>query len=229
MASKLQTVTPTGVKPLRKRTGRRLTMFMLKGDPVQALKRYGLPPGAKVAIVSSGPRAARKLSAAVGKGVEVGAEITIADLETELPVAVIDKAAFEPDARSRAIVEGMRIAERDLKEAGGAYDLAQVRTLMRGVSRQAVDKRVQDGRLLAVPGPSNRRVYPTLQFNRDGSIVPGLKEVQDALPTRSPWTILNFLSRSDARLGGRRPIDLLKEGRTQLVVEAAQRYGEQGA
>lgn len=100
---------------------------------------------------------------------------------------------------------------------------------MRGVSRQAVDKRVQEGTLLAVPGPSNRRTYPTLQFNADGTVVDGLKAVGEALPTHNPWTILNFLAQPDDRLRGRRPIDLLKEGKIDLVVEAARRMGQQGA
>jgi hypothetical protein len=100
---------------------------------------------------------------------------------------------------------------------------------MRGVSRQAIDKRVQEGTLLAVPGPSNRRSYPTLQFNRDGTVVPGLKAVREALQTSNPWTVLNFLSHPDDRLGNRRPIDLLKSGELALVVEAARRHGEQGA
>jgi hypothetical protein len=142
---------------------------------------------------------------------------------------VINQEAFEPDARSRAILEGVRIAQEDLRESGGAYDLEQVRTLMRGVSRQAVDKRVQEGSLLAVPGPSNRRSYPTLQFNPDGTVVDGLKAVCEALPTSNPWTILNFLAQPDDRLRGRKPIDVLKEGKIDLVVEAARRMGQQGA
>jgi len=100
---------------------------------------------------------------------------------------------------------------------------------MHGVSRQAVDKRVNEGSLLAVPGPSNRRAYPTLQFDRDGSIVLGLREVLEALPTDNPWSILNFLARPDVRLDGRKPIDLLKAGDIPPVIEAARRYGEQGA
>jgi len=106
----------------------------------------------------------------------------------------INRAAYAPDARSLAILEGVRIAQEDLREAGGAYDLDQVRTLMHGVSRQAIDKRVQEGSLLAVPGPSNRRSYPTLQFNSDGTVVEGLKAVSEALPTRNPWSILNCVA-----------------------------------
>ena len=100
---------------------------------------------------------------------------------------------------------------------------------MRGVSRQAIDKRVQEGSLLAVPGPSNRRSYPTVQFHPDGTVVDGLKVVCDALPTSNPWTILNFLVQPDDRLRGRKPIDVLKQGKIDLVVEAARRVGQQGA
>ena len=96
-----------------------------------------------------------------------------------------DRSAFEPDARSLAVLEGVRIAREDLRAAGGAYDLDQVRTLMGGVTRQAVEKRVQEGSLLAVPGPSNRRSFPTLQFNGDGTLVAGLREVREALPMRN--------------------------------------------
>ena len=66
--------------------------------------------------------------------------------------SVIDKLAFEPDARSRAILRGVQIAEADLRASGGAFDLQAVRTLLRGVSRQRIDKQVREGSLLAVPG-----------------------------------------------------------------------------
>jgi hypothetical protein len=61
------------------------------------------------------------------------------------------------------------------------------------------------------------------------TVVDGLKAVSEALPTRNPWTILNFLAQPDDRLSGRKPIDVLKEGRISLVVEAAQRLGQQGS
>lgn len=137
--------------------------------------------------------------------------------------------AYRPDARAEAVLRGVRTVEMDLAAAGGAYDLEQVRSLLRGISRQAVDKRVQDGSLLAVPGPSGRRFYPTVQFNGDGSIVGGLKRVQQALPSQNGWSVLHFLIRPHASLDGRHPIDLLKAGEVDLVVEAARRLDQQGA
>lgn len=137
--------------------------------------------------------------------------------------------AYLPDARARAILKGVVIAHEVLKDAGGAFELEQVRALLGGVSRQAVSKRVADGSLLAVPGPNGRRVYPTLQFNPGGTIVEGLKAVQDALPTRNAWSVLSFLAEPEGRLGGRTPIEWLRAGNVDMVVEAARRYGEQGA
>lgn len=141
----------------------------------------------------------------------------------------MDKTAFEPSSRAKALLKGVQIAQDDLKDSGGAYDLEQVRSLLNGISRQMIDRKVREGSLLAVPGPSNRRAYPTVQFNRDGTVVPGLKAVYDALPTGNPWAVLNFLVRPDPRLSGRKPIDLLKSGEVDLAVEAARRVGQQGS
>jgi nucleoid DNA-binding protein len=141
----------------------------------------------------------------------------------------ISASAFEPDARARALLRGVEIVQDDLRNTGGAYDLEEVRTLMRGVSRQRIDRRVREGTLLAVPGPSNRRRYPTVQFNSDGAVIEGLKEVRDALPTKNPWSVLNFLVTPESKLDGRKPIDLLRAGEIEIVIEAARRMGQQGA
>lgn len=144
-----------------------------------------------------------------------------------------DPAAYRPDARARAVLRGVKMTEDMLVAAGGAFDLAEVQALFRGVSRQAIDKRVQDGSLLAVPGPGGSRVYPTFQFQTDGSLMPGLKQVQAALPSRSPWAVLAFLMTPHADLGPRetprRPVDLLREGDLALVLLAAQGIGVQGS
>lgn len=225
--SRTSTDSPNGV----------MTMFVLDANPFEGIAGFQLPAGAQVAVVTSQAETASSVVRTVGKRFR-GNSMVVCKMrqlakakakERSETTSTVDKAAFEPDARSRAVLQGVRIAQNDLKAAGGAYDLEQVRTLLHGVSRQAVDKRVQEGSLLAVPGPSNRRCYPTLQFNRDGSVVTGLKEVQDALPVESPWAVLNFLARPDDRLGGRKPIDVLREGNLPLVLEAANRYGEQGA
>ncbi|MFB9265080.1 hypothetical protein ACFFWD_18305 [Bradyrhizobium erythrophlei] len=200
-------------------------MMVLKQKPA-ALKSLALPAGAQVAIVSKSATALQKVRE---RNKQLAGEAFRFFSGAMTKTAVVNKEAFAPDARALAVLEGVRIAQEDLRRSGGAYDLDQVRTLLRGISRQAVDRRVQEGSLLAVPGPSNHRSFPTLQFNADGTVVEGLKSVQDALPTNNPWTVLNFLAQPDDRLNGRKPIDLLKEGKIELVVEAARRMAQQGA
>lgn len=141
----------------------------------------------------------------------------------------VEASAFEPDARARAILRGKEISEADLRRNGGAYSLEQVQKLLGGVSRQSIEKRVREYSLLAVPGPSNRRRYPTIQFNGDGTVVQGLRDVLETLNFGSPWSALNFLVNADDRLDNARPIDLLRRGEIGLVVESARRMGEQGA
>jgi len=149
--------------------------------------------------------------------------------EPEAGYRSIETRAFEPGPRARAILRGVEIAKEDLRRSGGTFDLNAVRTLLNGVSRQRIDKRIEEGSLLALQGPSNVRRFPVIQFMEDGRLVEGLKEVQEALPSRNPWAVLNFLIHEDARLDGRTPIDLLKGGEVDLVVEAARRVAEQGA
>jgi hypothetical protein len=143
--------------------------------------------------------------------------------------AEVGAEAYRPDAKARALLRGVRLVEQDLKSSGGAYSLAEVQMLMRDISRQAVNNRVREGTLLAVPGPSNRACYPAIQFTESGLPVEGLREVRQALGTENPWMILNFLANADPQLEGRRPIDMLKAGEVNKVIEVARRVGVQGA
>ena len=185
------------------------------------------PAGVQVAFVATTPDAEMKLKAWAPVPIERTGQLVPATAHVEVSPPDIDTSAFAPSPRSRALLQGIKIVRSDLKEAGGAFTLEEVQALLNGVSRQAVEKRVKEGSLLAVPGPSNRRRYPAVQFTRDG-VVPGLKEVQAALPTRNPWAVLNFLVRPDHRLGGRPPIEVLLKGQVEPVVSAAHGMGEPG-
>lgn len=146
-----------------------------------------------------------------------------------IEAAQASPASFSAGPRARALLRGREIAEKDLTESGGSYSLEEARRLLNGVSRQAVEKRVREGRLLAVVGHNNRRFYPVAQFNDDGSVIDGLRAVQDALATRNAYAVLNFLVNPNPRLDNRKPISLLKQGEVEQVVEVAARIGEQGA
>lgn len=214
-------------------TGQFVYAYKVKGG-ARALEKITPPKEATLVII---PEGAADQSYLESSGlVERYGQVRVHDAKGRIlerakpgPTPVIDTEAFEPSAKARALLRGVRTAQEDLKRAGGAYELDEVRTLLNGVSRQAVEKRVREGSLLAVPGPSNRRRFPTVQFTDDGEVVDGLREVRQALPFRNPWAVLNFLVNPDTRLGGRRPIDALKAGEAAEVVEAARRIGQQGA
>ncbi len=206
--------------------------YAVTAESLRALAFAGLDRSAEVTVISPIPlqglksRKLKKFTNARGKKavtVEVDAAASVALEET--PAAT---SAFAPDARARAILRGIELSKADLRDAGGAYELRQVRELMGGISRQAVDKKVKKGALLAVPGPSHHRRYPTVQFKDDGEVVDGLKEVSASLTTKNPWAVLNFLVNPHSGLGGAKPIDRLRAGAIADVVEAAHRLGEQG-
>ncbi len=213
-----------------------VTMVIVDGAALEELSHVKLPDDTRVAIIPGKSDSFQDIRSAIGAIKTEVEEFAVQRRSRSARFGVkrfgkartINQAAFAPDVRGRAILEGVRVAQQDLEDAGGAYDLEQVRTLLRGISRQAIDKRVQDGSLLAVPGPSNHRSYPTLQFNRDGSIVAGIRDVREALPVESPWAVLNFLVNPDDRLDGRKPIDVLRSGNVSEVIEAARLYGEPG-
>jgi hypothetical protein len=213
-----------------------VTMVIVDGAALEELSHVKLPDDTRVAIIPGKSDSFQDIRSAIGTIKTEVEEFAVQRRSRSARFGVkrfgkartINQAAFAPDVRGRAILEGVRVAQQDLEDAGGAYDLEQVRTLLRGISRQAIDKRVQDGSLLAVPGPSNHRSYPTLQFNRDGSIVAGIRDVREALPVESPWAVLNFLVNPDDRLDGRKPIDVLRSGNVSEVIEAARLYGEPG-
>jgi hypothetical protein len=133
---------------------------------------------------------------------------------------------YAPSARALALLRGKRIAEEDLKANEGAFSLQEVVDFL-GISRQAIDRKVRENALIAVPGPHGRRRYPVVQFDENG-IVPGLDDVLNSLPSTNDWFRLNFLVNEDARLDGRRPIDVLKAGDIDRVIKAAEAVGIQG-
>jgi hypothetical protein len=208
------------------------TAYRLKDGTPKALAR--LPDGVDVAVVPRSKAAETKLNeifqdgGVTRYGYVLKAPGVVAKRIARTRIAKsVDQDAYALSPKAKALLRGRQIAEQDLRAAGGAYDLQQVTELLR-ISRQAVDKKVKDDALLAVPGPNGQRRYPAVQFGPDG-LPAGLKEVLRALPSRSAWLRLNYLANPDPLLGGRRPVDVLHQGRVDEVVAAAKRVGEQGA
>jgi nucleoid DNA-binding protein len=202
-----------------------VTKHLKKGDRI----RIG---GLGVLVVRKGSRRRLPRNAATGEVIQINpTNALLGVVEPQAASNLLAKepaeSAYDPSPRALALLRGKEISEDDLKDSGGSYTLRHVETLL-GISRQAIDKKVQDDALLAVPGPHGRRRYPTIQFTKDGT-VPGLQNVLKSLPSANGWFRLNFLVTPDSHLAGQRPIDVLKEGNIESVLAAAKAVGVQGA
>lgn len=124
-------------------------------------------------------------------------------------------------ARSR----GFDMKERLLERAGGSLTVRQVADLL-GTSRQAVNKAIKAGRLIAYEDKAGHYRLPACQFE-DDRIVPGLPDVLNALPVEGFWSRLSFLLAEDAMLGGLGPVAALKAGMKEEVLSAARHFGQQ--
>jgi len=226
----------TGAKATSDKPGHDRTLYGVEMDvkDLRSMPSGSVPAGTKVMIM--GGSNLEKFRTGLGKlGKSRLVKLRYSrlprddDSEATLePIARIKEEAFQPGARARALLRGAQAIAADLEASGGTFDLDTVRGLTH-LTRQGIHKQVIEGRLLAVPGPSNRNVYPVAQFRDDGRPVEGLKEVRQALGTKSSWMLLNFLVNAEPRLNNRKPIDLLRAGKLDAVLEVARRVGVQGA
>ena len=131
------------------------------------------------------------------------------------------------DPLARARLRGLQVRERLLAAEGGVLTAEEAADLL-GMTRQAIDNRRKRGKLLGVQMGKRGYRYPAWQFTPDG-MLPGLSHALQALQDYSPWVQLSFLLNDNAWLDGLRPLDLLRQGDIDPVIEAAGKYGEQSA
>jgi hypothetical protein len=98
-----------------------------------------------------------------------------------------------------------------------------------GVSRETINKRAQQGRLLALEFAKRGRRYPEWQFEERIAGRP-LEGVLAALGSRDAWEQYRFFAQPQPGLGGRTPVEALRRGEVEAVQSAAQGWaaGEQG-
>jgi hypothetical protein len=114
-----------------------------------------------------------------------------------------------------------------IDEHGGALTAVQAAATL-GISRQMVDKRRRAGKLLAVSTGRYGYRYPVWQFDESG-VLPGLEDVLRVLAPHDEWMQVAFFVSKDQRLANRTPVDTLKAGELDAVLDAAAVYGEHGA
>lgn len=158
------------------------------------------------------------------------AEAVQAPTDCSVLVAVLNTEEALASIRTHDPLAGARLrgleAKRKLMEAeGGALSSEQVANLLH-VTRQAVDKRRKEGKLLGVELGRKGFRYPVWQFS-----LSDLEPVLGALRGRDTWEQISFFLNPSALLEDRTPVEVLQEGKRDVsaVLRAASAYGEQGA
>ncbi len=147
----------------------------------------------------------------------------VAELEQRVsraPAPVRDSAEALIAQRERLVSQ----AEDDqvwAEQLGPAYSTAEVAALL-DVSKQAVAQRTG---LLRLEQRSGAPAYPVFQFDGD-RVLPGIQTVVQTLAPQvaTPWTTASWLTSPQRSLDGTRPVDALRRGEVNRVVEAAHRF-----
>ena len=109
MTQKSQPKSPPPRKTRSSTAGVIMTMLKVRGNPSKALKNLTIPNGAEVAIISKSGEIIKKLRqrAKISFGSIRKIKVRPVSQTTKTQGPIINQAAFEPDARSLAILEGL--------------------------------------------------------------------------------------------------------------------------
>ena len=132
----------------------------------------------------------------------------------------------EEDPLAEARLRGLRARDQILSAEGGTLLAGRVADHLR-ISRQAVDKRRQAGKLIGLDVGRHGYAYPSWQFDERG-VLPGLEDVLGNMRIRDPWMQAGFFLSGDPRLQGATPLERLRHGDVEAVVRAARGYGQHG-
>jgi hypothetical protein len=131
------------------------------------------------------------------------------------------------DPLAKAFVDGLDARARLIEQNGGVFKTEKVADYL-GISPQAVNKRRASFQLLGLTFRRRGHVFPAWQFDQRGTVA-GLQEVLLALAEHDEWMQNVFFVSPNTRLGGRRPLDLLRDKKVSDVIEAAKDFAQHGA
>jgi len=125
------------------------------------------------------------------------------------------------DKLTLALARGLEARQQLAEAEGGSLSSEEAARLL-GISKTAVLKRLEAGRLLAAR-------FPRWQFDDRGRVLVGLEEVLAILnqdERLDAWGQILFFLQEKGSFGSRRPLDLLRHGRLKAVCLAAGAYVE---
>jgi excisionase family DNA binding protein len=131
------------------------------------------------------------------------------------------------DGLALAMARGLEARQQLAEAEGGSLSSNEVASLL-GISKTAVLRRLEAGRLVAWrEGRLQAARFPRWQFDRHGRVLSGLERVLTILNRNQrldAWGKILFFLQIEGTLGNKRPLDLLREGRLEDVRLAAEAY-----
>ncbi len=137
--------------------------------------------------------------------------------------------ASRRDKVALALARGLEARQQLADAEGGSLSSEETARLL-NISKTAVLKRLESGRLVAWREERLQAArFPRWQFDKNGQVLAGLEEVLEILnrdDRLDPWAKVLFFLQTRESLGGKRPLDLLREGKLKNVRPAAEAYVE---
>ena len=161
----------------------------------------------------------QKVSASIESGISLDKLFDILEALT--------LAKEESDPLLKVKLKGLEVKKKLLSQHGEPLSSQDIANLL-NMSRQAVDKRRQNNKLLGLLLGRRGYLYPSWQF-KDGNTLSGWESTLAVLTEISPWGKLQFMLSGDASLDDKTPLECLKAGETERVIAAAKAYGKQVA
>ncbi len=136
--------------------------------------------------------------------------------------------ARKEDKLANAAARGLLVREKMAAEEGGSMSADETARYL-GVSKQSVLNLYHSGKVLGWRTEKQGALrFPVWQFS-EGRRLPGLAEVLarlDESEVLDDWGKAGFFLQTHGLLGGRRPLDLLRDNKLNLVLKAAAAYVE---
>jgi len=134
------------------------------------------------------------------------------------------------NAFNRVRLRSIGVEEEIYGAEGGLLASSQFAKTLGLRSRQSVSSYRQTKKIFALSKRGRYFLYPAWQVHK-GTLLPWLAETLSILETKKvpPMAVALFFLTPAAALDGSRPLDLLRRGKHEEVVQHAERYGEMGA
>src|SRR5262249_19274244 len=134
--------------------------------------------------------------------------------------------ANDEDVITSAQLRGLEARQRVLEAEGGTLSAEQMARRLQ-LTRQAVDLRRRNHRLIGLPVGRHGYRYPVWQLGPSGvwSWVP---TVLGVLAPHDPWQAVLFLLSPHPELGGKTPLHALRDRRVDDVLALARTYAAYG-